>query len=408
MINAYTLLTRYGSPAYVYDLAQVRQAHAALRKALPEESFLYYSLKANPHPALVRALRQLGCYAEISSIGELRTTLMSGYRPEHCLYTGPGKTVQEIIFALQRGISYFSIDSPTDLQKVTAGAQATGIQAKVLLRINPDESVSGPGLTMTGVPSQFGVDASWVRREPAAFASAPLAQFVGFHIYMGTNIASLATLLQTFETASKTAAELAEVLHLEPEIVDLGGGFGHPFATKGERPDFSALRTPLEHMLDQYLPQWRSGKPQIAFEAGRYLTASAGTLYSTVQDIKVSRNQTFIILDSGINHLGGMAGLKRVPRIGAEVVRVNEPDGNPQLHQVHIVGPLCTPLDHLARNVDLPVLKVGEIVAIHNVGAYGLTGSLLAFLSRETPTEIVIDDEKLKEASQMAVIRCMK
>jgi diaminopimelate decarboxylase len=407
-VNVQTLLAEYGSPAYVYDLDQVRVAYAALRRALPVASTLYYSLKANPHPALVGELRRLGCQAEVSSTGELQTALDCGYQPERCLYTGPGKTLYEIRYAFERGATYFSIDSPTDLRKVALVAEQMNRPARVLLRINPSEAVPGLGLTMTGGPSQFGADADWVRHAPQDFASTAWAQVIGFHIYMGTNITTTATLLQTFAVASRLAVELADVLGIDLQIVDLGGGFGHPFATTGERCDFSALREPLESLLDDRFPGWRSGTPHVAFETGRYLVASSGTLFCTVQDVKESQGRPFVVLDSGIHHLGGMAGLRRVPRIGAELMCADRPAAETTLHNAHVVGPLCTPLDHLAQGVDLPSLSPGTILAVRNVGAYGLTGSLLGFLSRDAPVEIVLDGEHVKEASQILLVRCAR
>ena len=405
-MNPQTLLARYGSPAYVYDLSAVRDAHVALKSALPQPTALYYSLKANPHPAIVAELSRLGCRAEISSTQELSTALQSGCRPAWCLYTGPAKTTQEIDFALRCGVSQFSVDSPTDLHRVAAAAEAAGTPVQVVLRLNPDEPIPDLALAMTGRASQFGADASWVRCQPEAFASTPWARVVGFHIYTGTNITAPASVLHTFSIAVELAHELVGVLGIELRLVDLGGGFGHPFAARGERIDFSELRAPLEVLLDRRLPGWRQGQPEVAFESGRYLVAEAGTLWFTVQDVKQSKGQTFVVLDTGIHHLGGMAGLRRVPRIGAELLPDSAADT--ALRDTNIVGPLCTPLDYLAMGVDLPQLYPGTRVAIPNVGAYGLTASLLAFLVRETPIEIVLDGEEIKDVSQVVLTRSAK
>lgn len=403
-MNIHTLLDRFGSPAYVYELADVRAAYAALRRSLPEPSIVYYSLKANPHPTLVAALQRLGCRAEVSSVGELTTALGSA-QPDHCLYSGPGKTMRELVFALEQGVTHIGVDSPADLRKVAMAAEQCGRPAQIVLRVNPDRAVANLGLTMTGGPSQFGADAEWIRSAPHEFTDTPWARVVGFHIYMGTNIAETTTLLQTFDIASSLAVELAEALDIKLELVDLGGGFGQPFAHPQPRYDFSDLREPLTAMLNERLPGWRDGRPQIAFESGRYLVGGSGTLYCTVQDVKHSQGRPFVILDSGINHLGGMAGLRRVPRIGAQLVGVDAAAAAPIMQQATIVGPLCTPLDYLAQGVDLPQLQPGDVVAIRNVGAYGLTGSLIAFLSHPPAVEIVLDDDDVIHASQLTLTR---
>jgi diaminopimelate decarboxylase len=379
------LIRRFGSPAYVYDLTQVHAAHAALAAALPRPSTIYYSLKANPHARLVAELVRLGCGAEVSSTDELHTALQAGASPAACLYTGPGKTEAELRQAIRLGCFRFSVDSPWDLAKVRAAAADVKMRLEALLRINPETSIPGMGLTMCGAPSQFGADARWVLEEPHSFYADDFVEIVGFQFYMGSNLPDPETMLRAADVALKTARSLVE-RGLPCKVLDLGGGFGHPFAAPGERPDLSALRGPLEQMLDRAFPAWRAGSPAVAFESGRYLVGAAGRLLATVQDVKRSKGRTFVVLDTGINHLGGMAGLRRVPKVGV----VPDCCSATLLHDTDLVGPLCTPLDALARGVSMPQLHPGDVVAIPNVGAYGLTASLIAFLSHEAPVEIVL------------------
>lgn len=404
-MNRRDLLKEYGSPAYIYDLAEVRATYTTLRTALPDPCTLYYSLKANPHPALVAQLIKLGCRAEISSRGELAIALQSGGQGSEALYTGPGKTTLEITTAIRSGVTCFSVDSVVDIQRVAAVARQEMTMVRLLLRINPAQEIRGFGLTMTGVPSQFGIDAQQVLHQPDAFADTDWTRLSGFHIYMGTNLFAAPVLLQTFEVASQIIARLIRCLQIQPEIIDLGGGFGYPFAAQGEGIDVTGLRQPLEHLLDQYFVGWRQGYPTIAFESGRYLVAQAGTLYCTVQDVKVSQGQTFVITDSGIHHLGGMSGLRRILSSGVEAQHLTPEISSGQINNAHIVGALCTPMDHWARGVTITQFSPGDIMAIPNVGAYGLTGSLIGFLSRETPVEIVLDGEAIKDVSQLHIER---
>ena len=271
----------------MYDLAKVRESHAALRNALPRSSTVYYSLKANPHPALVSELGRLGCLAEMSSSGELDTVLASGFMADKCLYTGPGKTINEIVHALKSGVADFSVDLPHDLRQSPSPPKSAGVPARALLRINPDDPIPGLGLTMTGAPSQFGVDASWVRKAPEGFTG---GRWVKIRLSVSTSIwdhiTALETLLHAFSNAVQLAVDLSEVLKIDLQVVDLGGGFGHPYAAAGERCDFTGLRAPLEALLDQKLPGWRNGAPKIAFESGRYLVAGCGTLVATVKTSK--------------------------------------------------------------------------------------------------------------------------
>lgn len=160
----------------------------------------------------------------------------------------------------------------------------------------------------------------------------------------------------------------------------------------------------METALDEHMPGWRIGEPAIAYESGRYLSAACGVLVSSVVDIKESKGSRFIVLDSGIHHLGGMAGLGRIPRVQYDIKPITEkPDTHPE--SAHIVGPLCTPLDFFNKKAAMPSLQLEEQLYIPNVGAYGITASLLGFLSREIPVELVVDDGNVKHVSQLAITR---
>ncbi len=400
-MNPERLATRFGTPAYVYDLAAVRAAHADLCRALPRPAALYYSLKANPHPRLVGELAGLGCRAEVSSPGEVEAAISAGVDPGSTLMTGPGKTEDGIAHAMDLGVRRFSVESARDLARVGALAERRGVMTECLLRVNADEAVPGMGLAMTGTASQFGTDAAQVASAPELFRGAGAAVVTGLHLYMGTNLDSTQTLLRQFRTAAATAARLAGLLGTVDEV-DLGGGFGTPYAREGSRPRFPALAGRLSELLDAQLPGWRAGSPSITFESGRYLVGDSGVLVCQVVDVKVSKGQVFAVLDAGVNHLGGMAGLRRLPPI-RPVIRPH--GGELCAIPTTVVGPLCTPLDTFTRAADLPPLAVGQLLSIPNVGAYGLTASLLAFLSHPSPVEVVVDADEVVSVSRLSLTR---
>src|SRR5262249_48703397 len=160
-----------------------------------------------------------------------------------------------------------------------------GTKARCLLRVNADEPVPGLGLAMTGIASQFGADASWVARQPELFRGAGAAQVTGLHLYMGTNIEDEEVLLAQFRSAVGIAAHLSALFGGFSEV-DLGGGFGTPYARQGDRPRFGGLGRQLAKLLDGQLPGWRQRRPQVTFESGRYLVGSAGSLICRVVDVK--------------------------------------------------------------------------------------------------------------------------
>jgi len=386
------------APAYLYDLDTVHRAHKALRAALPTPSRLLYSLKANPHPAIVRSLAALGCGAEVSSTGELAAALNAGVAPGDIQYTGPGKSDAEVAEAVKAGVGWFSVDSTTGLRQVAAATAAAGLPATVLLRLNGVAPVPGQGLAMTGAASPFGADTGWVRAAPADFAGV-----AGFHVYLGTNLADEAALLAQFEAALATAAATAAALDLRPRLLNLGGGFGAPFARPGPLPGFPTLATRLAARLDATFPGWRAGRPQVVFESGRYLTATAGALYTRVADVKDSHGRPVVVLESGINHLGGLSGLRRLPPIVPELQRSG---GTADvLRRAIVAGPLCTPLDTWATSADVPAVRPGDLVRVPNVGAYGLSASLLAFLGHPLPREVVLAFGAVLDVSQLSLVR---
>ncbi|TWV47508.1 type III PLP-dependent enzyme [Streptomyces misionensis] len=402
-------MSRIPTPAYVYDLAEVRRNHSALRDALPADSGVYYSLKANAHPSLLRVLREQGASPEVCSSGELEAALVAGWPATEVLYSGPGKRDEEIGQALRAGVRQFSVDSPHAIEQMDRIAGRHGIRVQCLLRINDDQPVPGQGLAMTGVASQFGADTRWVLRETARFADRPHAEIIGLHLYMGTNLAETEDLLGQFERSLRTAKSLRAALTehgVRLRVFDLGGGFGAPFASAGERIDFSALRPGLTALLDEELPGRNDDGTRIVFEAGRYLVGTAGVLLTSVLDVKQSHGKDVVVLESGINHLGGMPGLRRLPplnpRLALDATDVAAPP--PAVLDALVTGPLCTPLDTWSRAAKLPELRPGDVLAVPNVGAYGLSASLVAFLGHPLPIEAVVDGDDPDRAPEVTRI----
>lgn len=392
----------YGTPTYVYDRSVVRQAHAELRRTLPATSVLYYSLKANPHPDIAAQLAELGCRAEISSAGELQIAMGAGFDKQDLLMTGPGKTHELLAAALEQDVRRFSVDSPGDLDRLNTISRQQGRTVDFLLRVNADTPVPGMGMSMTGTASQFGADASWLLAEPERFRSRDSAHLAGLHLYMGTNVEDPEVLAEQLATSIELAGRLRSALGLRLDEVNLGGGFGHPYAHDAQRPSYPDLAGRLEPLLDAHLAGWRERAPLVSFESGRYLVGASGTLLCRVVDVKISKGRTFVILDSGINHLGGMSGLRRLPRIVPDLLGPDTDDG---IADCVVAGPLCTPLDTWSVGVPLPSLQPGDLLAVPNVGAYGLTASLLAFLGHDPAREVVIDDVEVISATQLTLQR---
>ncbi|HEX6519140.1 MAG TPA: type III PLP-dependent enzyme [Streptosporangiaceae bacterium] len=400
------LAARWGTPLYVYDLDRVTAAYRDLRNSLPPGVMIYYSLKANPHPDIARALREAerwpSCRAEISSTGELAAALEAGFAAGECLYTGPGKTEGELIAAIMQGVRMFSVESLTDLERAGSIALRFGCVIDSLLRINSVSPGAATSIRMMGKPSQFGIDSETLDVQLPMLRAVPGTRLVGAHFFSQSNARDEASLLSELTQSVVVAARLEADHGLPMKILDIGGGFAAPYAVPGERPQYRRMRVELGNALDAYFPHWRSGVPLVICESGRYLVGDCGELVSSVINIKESRGSRFVILDAGINTLGGMAGLGRLMPLA---VKPDDAYAQDDADAATLVGPLCTPGDVLGRSVRLHSPEVGDIVTIPNVGAYGVTASLLLFLSRPAPHEVVLRNGEVLTVSQLQVRR---
>ncbi|MFB7652467.1 MULTISPECIES: type III PLP-dependent enzyme [unclassified Streptomyces] len=404
MTRTAELAERFGTPSYVYDLDRIATARDDLFAALPDEVAVFYAAKANPHPEILRQMRTgtgRVCGAEISSVGELDAVFQAGYEGTDVLYTGPGKTSEELTEAMSSGVRTFSVESPGDLRRVGETASLLGVTAECLLRVNNATGAAATSIRMTGVPSQFGFDAETLAEHAADLREVPGTTLAGLHFFPLSNAKDEASLIAEFRHTITTAAALQQTLGVTFRLIDLGGGFAAPYAVRGERPVYGTLRDALAVSLDEHFPGWRDGAPRIACESGRYLVADSGVLLTRVVNVKDSRGTRYAVLDAGINTFGGMSGLGRIMPVSVEPQESLAADGAP----THLAGPLCTPGDLLGRNVPLADPKPGDLLTVPNAGSYGPTASLLMFLGRPAPTEIVVRGDDVVSASRIQHVR---
>lgn len=384
---AVELLERFGSPLFAYDLGRLERRAQELLGALPAGSTLFYSLKANPLPAIVLTLRRLGIGAEVSSPGELRVAQRAGFPGERILYSGPGKSEEELALALRAGVGVVSCESAQEVERLRSLAVASALEAAILLRVNP-RGRTRARLAMSGRQTQFGLDedqAEALVRDLVA-KKGPL-DLRGLHVYFGTQQQDAAAVAASFRAVNACARRLSSASRRPFEVLDFGGGFPWPFGVGQEPLAAEALRAAVSSVFEA-MTDVAGGA--LWFESGRYLAASSGTLLTSVVDCKRSAEKRYVITDSGIHHLGGMAGLGRMfrPRLDVRVLGTSGEGVEPTA----VVGCLCTPLDLLA-SVPLPKVSRGDVLMIPNVGAYGATASLTGFLSRQPAAEVAYRDK---------------
>ncbi|MGE5522218.1 MAG: pyridoxal-dependent decarboxylase, exosortase A system-associated [Rhodospirillaceae bacterium] len=381
------LAQRVGStPFYAYDRAAISGRVANLRRHLPDGVHVHYALKANPMPAVAQHLARLVDGFDVASRGEMHTALDTGMSAANISFAGPGKTEAELACAAAAGI-LINIESAREIEVLARLSPAPPLPPRVAVRVNPDFELKSSGMRMGGGPKPFGIDAETVPHVLARIAQAGLA-FEGFHLFCGAQNLRAEAIGEVQRKVAQLAVQLARHAPGPVRMLNIGGGFGIPYFP-GEQPlDLAAVGSNLAALL----PEIRQQLPlaTIVVELGRYLVGEAGVYVCRVVDRKMSRGKTFLVTDGGLHHHLAASG-----NFG-QVIRKNYPIavGNRMLQGerelVSVVGPLCTPLDVLAEDVEIPRADVGDLIVVFQSGAYGRTASPTAFLSHPAPVEVLV------------------
>lgn len=376
-----------GTPFYAYDRKLISERVALLRRVLPVDMHLHYAIKANPMAAVVQHLAALVDGFDVASIGEMKTVLDSGMSPEKISFAGPGKTAAALRQAAAAGI-VVNLESEREMELLAEAGRALGVVPKAAVRVNPDFELKSSGMKMSGGPKQFGVDAERVPAMLARMKQLPL-EFYGFHIFCGSQNLRAEAIIE----AQRNTFALARRLSLDApgpvKLLNIGGGFGIPYFP-GEQPlDLQAVATHLAELM----PEARRDFPGAEFviELGRFLVGEAGVYVSRVIERKLSRGQVFLITDGGMHHhLAASGNFGQVIRKNYPVVVGNRVAQEGEAELASVVGPLCTPLDLLADKMPLGHAQEGDLIAVLQSGAYGLSASPTAFLSHPLPAEVLV------------------
>ena len=381
------LADRVGAtPFFAYDRKLITQRIEALRKALPKVVQLNYAIKANPMPAVVQYLAGLVDGFDVASALEMRVALDTTMPATRVSFAGPGKTRAEIAQAVAAGIM-LSIESETELAVATEFAAAQKTRARIEIRVNPDFELKSSGMKMGGGPKQFGIDAEKVPQILSRL-DRKIFEFEGFHIFSGSQNLRAEALYEAQKKTVDLAIRLTDAAPEPVRVVNIGGGFGIPYFP-GEMPlDLEAVGRGLAEVLP--LLTRRLPDARIVVELGRYIVGEAGVYITRVIDRKESRGQVFLVTDGGLHHqLAASGNFGQVIRKNYPVAIANKLDRAPA-EQANVVGCLCTPLDLLADKMELPRGEIGDLIAVFQSGAYGLTASPTAFLSHPAPAEILV------------------
>lgn len=385
------LAERFGTPLFVYDAALLRRAYRELAGAVAGFAAVDYSVKANPNPAVIRVFREEGAGAEIASGAEFDAAVTAGVPPERILFAGPGKSAADLDRVIAGGIGEIHLENREEMLRVAAAAERHGATVRVALRINPGATAQGGAMRMGGKPSPFGFDEEGMDAAVAAVEAQGRLRLVGLHLFAGTQGLKAETLLGQWAYGLRLAAQIARQIGRPLETIDLGGGLGIPYFSGDAPLDLAAIRAGLPPLIETVRADPLLAKARVVLEPGRYLAGPAGVYVARVLAVKESRGHRFVITDGGMHHhLAASGNLGQIVKRDFPVVAVGQAKGEGTAPCI-VSGPLCTPLDVLARAALLPPLAEGDLVAVLQSGAYGLTASPTGFLSHPVPAEVLVD-----------------
>ena len=377
------LIARFGSPLYVYDLAMVRARARALREAVTYRPFQpLFAIKANPCPAVARAIIAEGFGVDAVSPGEVALALRLGLPPQQVLYTENNMTDAEMAEAMHQGV----LINCGSLDRLERLGQAGGREACV--RFNPDVGAGAHEKICTAGPlTKFGVHYTQVD-EVLRIERATGIAVVGCHMHIGSGFLDAEAFVQAMGVILDVAAKLPRL-----RFIDFGGGIGIPYKPDQRHMDLRALGARASHLMSDFVVRY--GRPlEMRLEPGRFLVAEAGTLYTTVTSVKRNPDtalpgRTYVGCDTGFNHLVRPTMYDAYHRID----NVSRPDAARAV--VDVVGNICETGDVFARARELPLPVIGDLLALRDAGAYGFAMASTYNL-RPLPAEVAIDGDAVR------------
>ena len=378
-----------GTPFYCYSTATLERHYNVFSGAFGDiPSLVCYAMKANSNQSVLMTLARLGCGADVVSGGELKRALAAGIAPEKIMFSGVGKTDEEMDAALAAGILCFNVESVPELHALSARAAAMGKTAPVSFRINPDVDAKTHAKISTGKKEdKFGVPWEQAEEIYALAAKLPGIAVTGIDMHIGSQI----TELEPFDHAFSRLEGLVRRLRAEGHAihhVDLGGGLGIPYRGDNEPPPGP------DAYADIVKRHVRALDCQVIFEPGRLIVGNAGILVGSVIYRKEMPHKTFLIADTGMNDLIRPTLYDAWHDIRAVV----EPATDAEWSSCDVVGPVCETGDFMAHDRNLPPLQRGDLFAIYSAGAYGAVQSG-TYNTRPLVPEVLV------KGDQYAVIR---
>lgn len=372
----------YQTPIFAYDFDKIEEYYHQFKSAFSgRKTLICYALKANSNLSVVKKLASLESGADCVSLGEIKRAILAGIPPYKIIYSGVGKQEEEIKEAIKLGILFINIESKAELFKVESIAKSLNTKARISIRVNPDIDPQTHPYISTGLKeNKFGIE---IQEAKSLYLHAHKSEFlepIGIHFHIGSQLTKLQPI---YESAQKIAKLVHSLLALKIDIkfFDIGGGLGITYSDETTINPYDYAQSILEYLRGLDLT--------IICEPGRFIIGNAGVFLVKVLYEKISQNKRFVIVD------GAMNDLIRPSLYNAyhQIIPLTQSQG--EKSPADIVGPICESGDYLGKNIELPPLKEGDILAILSSGAYGFSMSS-NYNTRPRCAEVAISQGKIK------------
>ena len=360
-VNLEQIADEVGTPCYVYSSATlVRHARVIASAFEGQDCLIAYSVKSNGNLGVLSTLAQEGCGADVVSGGELQRAMRAGIPADRIVFSGVGKTAEEMRLALQAGIHQFNVESAAELRRLSEVATMLDTDAPVAIRVNPDVAAGGhPNISTGKKGDKFGVPWSDAEDLYAEAATLPGIKVVGVDVHIGSQIGDLVPMRAAFEKVVGLTKRLRDAGH-EISRIDLGGGLGIPYK-EDDAPappsDYAAMIADVTQDLGV----------QVILEPGRVITGNAGVMLSTVLYEKAAPETDFLIIDAGMNDLMRPA----LYDAHHDILPIKQAGAGAERKTYDVVGPICESTDKFAKARELTALRPGQRIAFMSAGAYG-------------------------------------
>jgi diaminopimelate decarboxylase len=380
---------RFGTPTYVYSRAHIEAQYRAYADALAGMPHLVcFAVKANSNLAVLNVLARLGAGFDIVSRGELERVLAAGGEPGKIVFSGVGKTREDMRRALEVGVHCFNVESTDELERLQVVAAELGVRAPISLRVNPDVDAGTHPYISTGLKeNKFGIAIADAEDVYIRAAQLPNLDLIGVDCHIGSQLTSLPPFLDALDRLLALVDRLGDCgIHLHH--LDLGGGLGVRY--RDEEPPLASdyIKAVRERLDGRDLA--------LVFEPGRFIVANAGVLLTQVEYLKHTEHKDFAIVDAAMNDLIRPALYQAWMNVSA----VRPRDGQPRTYD--IVGPICETGDFLAKERQL-VLAEGDLLAVHSAGAYGFVMSS-NYNTRGRAAEVLVDGTEAFEVRRRETV----